>query len=230
MPFSTEETEGRGEPTRWDTLDPNSQRHTHYTSLSRAHTAAGTTWQKRHNFLLKRNFSKPRAKERNGSGRERSTCGDSYYTVTRVCHLETRVLQARRHGQACSREDMHRQLKWHIPPLAPSRARLPTAMDCGHRAALGAGFVLESLDTGDQQDRDSLHMPLLHSAAGLCTEGRQQSRCGRTGVMWQPSPEARAEEIPGSAPKHANSARVGSKAPSRCGPLGNVCDHGATNV
>lgn len=38
--------------------------------------------------------------------------------MNRVCHLETRVLQARSHGQACSREHMHIQLKWYITPHA----------------------------------------------------------------------------------------------------------------
>lgn len=50
------------------------------------------------------------------------TSGVSYYTVNRVCHLETRVLQARSHGQACSREHMHIQLRrcsTHAPHASP---------------------------------------------------------------------------------------------------------------
>lgn len=38
-------------------------------------------------------------KERKESCRERCSFRGSYYTVNRVCHLETRVLQARPHGQ-----------------------------------------------------------------------------------------------------------------------------------
>lgn len=57
------------------------------------------------------------------------TSEGSYYTVNRVCHLETRVLQARSHGQACSREHMHIQLKWYITPNAlhaPQHKAIPS--------------------------------------------------------------------------------------------------------
>lgn len=58
----------------------------------------------------------------------------SYYTVNRVCHLETRVLQARSHGQACSREHMHTAKVVHYPPHPSLPQHIPSqrVAGCGH--------------------------------------------------------------------------------------------------
>lgn len=67
----------------------------------------------------------------------------SYYTVNRVCHLETRVLQARSHGQACSREHMHTAKVVHYP--TPS---LPQHIPSQRRVGCGIVIIQDQICTG----------------------------------------------------------------------------------
>lgn len=106
----------------------------------------------------------------------------SYYTVNRVCHLETRVLQARSHGQACSREHMHTAKVVHYPtPFTPPIHSFPErgGLWSSHhsRDQICIGFVLKSQTFTDQQDKNTLNTPKLdsQSVVYLVTK-RHQSR------------------------------------------------------
>lgn len=106
----------------------------------------------------------------------------SYYTVNRVCHLETRVLQARSHGQACSREHMHTAKVVHYPHTLHSPN---TFLPREGRVVVKSSFQRSDLhwlcakipNIYDQQDKNTLNTPKLdsQSVVYLVTK-RHQSR------------------------------------------------------